>query len=81
MSMGLRGAVVFTPLLCALWLPGRIHRRYAIVSAIVGPVVVFVFGVWKIFPVDSLFLGIAASLMIMGLGLTMGRTDRQVTVK
>ena len=81
MSMGLRGAVVFTPLLCALWLPGKIHRRYAIVSAIVGPVVVFVFGVWKIFPVDSLFPGIAASLMIMGLGLAMGNADRQVHTK
>ena len=69
LSMGLRGAVVFTPLLCALWLPGRIHRRYCIISAIVGPVVVFLFGVWKIFPVDSLFLGIAASMLIMGFGL------------
>lgn len=73
MSMGLRGAVVFTPLLCALWLPGRIHRRYCIVSAIVGPVMVLIFGVWKVFPMDSLFLGIAASMVIMGVGLVMGR--------
>ena len=77
MSMGLRGAVVFTPLLCALWLPGRIHRRYAIVSAIVGPVVVFVFGVWKVFPIDSLFLGIAASMAIMGAGLAAGKKERR----
>ena len=73
MSMGLRGAVVFTPLLCALWLPGRIHRRYAILSAIVGPVMVLIFGVWKVFPIDSLFLGIAASMVIMGFGLVMER--------
>ena len=72
MSMGLRGAVVFTPLLCALWLPGRIHRRYAIISAIVGPLMVFIFGLWKVFPVDSLFIGIAASLLIMGFGLCIG---------
>ena len=75
MSMGLRGAVVFTPLLCALWLPGRIHRRYAITSAIVGPVIVLIFGVWKVFPIDSLFLGIAASLLIMGIGLVMGKKN------
>ena len=76
MSMGLRGAVVFTPLLCALWLPGRIHRRYCIVSAIVGPVMVLIFGVWKVFPMDSLFLGIAASMVIMGIGLVMGRKNQ-----
>jgi len=76
MSMGLRGAVVFTPLLCALWLPGRIHRRYCIVSAIVGPVIVLIFGVWKVFPIDSLFLGIAASMVIMGFGLVMGRKNQ-----
>ena len=73
MSMGLRGAVVFTPLLCALWLPGKIHRHWCIASAIVSPVIVLIFGVWKVFPVDSLFLGIAASLLIMGVGLVMGR--------
>ena len=76
MSMGLRGAVVFTPLLCALWLPGRIHRRYAIISAIVGPVMVLIFGVWKVFPIDSLFIGIAASMVIMGTGLVMGRKKK-----
>ena len=73
MSMGLRGAVVFTPLLCALWLPGKVHRRYAIASAIVGPVMVLIFGLWKVFPVDSLFIGIAASMVIMGTGLALGR--------
>ena len=76
MSMGLRGAVVFTPLLCALWLPRRIHRRYAILSAIVGPVMVLIFGLWKVFPIDSLFIGIAASMVIMGTGLVMGRKKK-----
>ena len=74
MSMGLRGAVVFTPLLCALWLPGRIHRRWCILSAVVSPLVVLLFGVWKVFPVDSLFLGIAASMGIMGVGLVQGKS-------
>ena len=74
MSMGLRGAVVFTPLLCALWLPGRIHRRWCILSAVVSPLVVLLFGVWKVFPVDSLFLGIAASMVIMGVGLAQSKS-------
>ena len=75
MSMGLRGAAVFTPLLCALWLPGRIHRRWCIASAIVGSVTVLIFGVWKVFPIDSLFLGIAACLLIMGIGLVLGKKE------
>ena len=74
MSMGLRGAVVFTPLLCALWLPGRIHRRWCILSAVVSPLVVLLFGVWNVFPVDSLFLGIAASMVIMGVGLAQSKS-------
>ena len=69
MSMGLRGAVIFTPLLCALWLPGRIHRRYAIASIIAGPLAVLIFGLWKVFPFDSLFVGMGVSLAIMGFGL------------
>ena len=71
MSMGLRGAVVFVPLCAALWLPGRIERKYAVLSIIVSPVVVLLFGtVFKsVFPFDSLFVGIFASLVIMGAGL------------
>lgn len=69
MSMGLRGAVIFTPLLCALWLPGRIRPKYAIAGIIAGPLMVLIFGIWKVLPVDSLFVGIAATMLIMGIGL------------
>ncbi len=69
MSMGLRGAVVFTPLLCTLWLPGRVDRRFALASIIISPILVLIFGVVDILPFDSLFIGIAASLVIMALGL------------
>jgi len=68
MSMGLRGAVIFTPLLCALWLPGRIHQRYATASIIAGPLAVLIFGLWNVFPFDSLFVGIGVSTLIMGIG-------------
>ena len=69
MSMGLRGAVIFAPLLFALWLPGRIHKRFAIASVIAGPATVLIFGLWKVLPFDSLFAGIGISLLIMIIGL------------
>lgn len=73
MSMGLRGAVVFVPLLCALWLPGRIDKKFAVASIIVSPVLVLIFGVVKVLPFDPLFVGILASFVIMGVGLAVGK--------
>ena len=69
MSMGLRGSVVFVPLICALWLPGRVDKKYAILSIVVSPILVLIFGVLGILPFDSLFIGILASILIMGIGL------------
>ena len=77
MSMGLRGAVIFAPLLCALWLPGRIHRNYAIASIIAGPVAVLIFGLWKVLPFDSLFAGIGISLLIMVMGFLRSKSKTQ----
>ena len=68
MSMGLRGAVVFLPLSCAMWLPGKIPTRYAMASVIIGPLVVLLFGLWKVLPFDPLFAGVGASLLIMAAG-------------
>ncbi len=75
MSMGLRGAVVFVPLCAALWLPGRIDKKYAVASIIVAPICVLLFGTVfsSLLPFDSLFVGIFASLIIMGIGLAAGR--------
>ena len=69
MSMGLRAAVVFMPLTCALWLPGRISGKYTLAAVIAGPLVVLLFGLWKVLPFDSLFLGVAVSVVIMTAGL------------
>lgn len=73
MSMGLRGAVVFIPLCGALWLKNRIDKKFAIVSIIVSPIAVLIFGIVKVFPFDSLFIGIIASIIIMGVGLIVGK--------
>ena len=71
MSMGLRGAVIFIPLCACIWLKDRIGSKFALVSCIVSPILVLLFGtIWKgVLPVDSLFVGIAASIIIMGTGL------------
>lgn len=73
MSMGLRGAVVFVPLICALWFPGRVDRRFAIASVVVSPVLVLIFGLADVLPFDSLFIGILASLLIMAAGALWGK--------
>lgn len=69
MSMGLRAAVVFMPLTCALWLPSRISSRYAIASVIAGPLIVLLFGLWKVLPFDPVFAGVSVSILIMVMGL------------
>ena len=68
MSMGLRGTVVFVPLICALWLKGRVDNRFALVSVIVSPIVVLIFGLLDVLSFDPLFLGMLASLIIMAAG-------------
>lgn len=68
MSMGLRGAVVFLPLACALWLPGKIPPRYAMAAVIVGPVTVLLFGLWGVLPFDPLFVGVSTAFLIMAAG-------------
>lgn len=78
MSMGLRGSVVFAPLCCALWLPGRIPRGYAIAAVIAGPLTVLVFGIWKVLPIDSLFLGTGIALAIMAAGLAAARRLKRI---
>ena len=74
MSMGLRGAVVFVPMCCALWLPGKVNKVWALIGIIAGPVVVLLFGTVFTMPfhLDSLFAGIAAALVCCIIGLIVG---------
>lgn len=69
MSMGLRAAVVFVPLACALWLPGRIRPGYVFASAVISPLIVLVFGLWGVLPFDPFFIGVGVSFVIMAIGL------------
>ena len=72
LSMGLRGAVVFLPLSCALWLKGRIAPVCILVSIVLAPVAVLV-GNWMILPFDALFLGMLVSLACCVAGWVLGR--------
>jgi len=72
MSMGLRGTVVFVPLICALWLPGRISKKFALASIIISPIVTLLFGIMDILPFDSLFVGVIVSIIIMAFGYALG---------
>lgn len=68
LSMGLRAAVIFFPLTCALAIPRRVNPRWGLISIIVSPVAVLV-GNLADLPFDSLFLGMLVSLVLTLLGI------------
>jgi SSS family solute:Na+ symporter len=67
LSMGLRGSVVFIPMSCALFLPGKVDRRFIMAGTICGPIAVLV-GNFMNLPFDSLFLGLGVVLILTILG-------------
>ena len=79
MSMGLRGAVLFLPMSGALFLPGRIPARYAVLSIIAGPLCVLAGSVFIRLPFDPLFLGMIVGLVIMAAGYVDGRKNSSDT--
>lgn len=62
LSMGLRGAVVFVPLTCALFCPGKISSRYAMLCVVGGPVGVLAAQILSC-PIDPLFVGMAVAVV------------------
>lgn len=75
MSMGLRGSVAFVPLCTALFMPGKVPSKYAIAAMIAGPVFVLV-GKFILPPTfDSLFLGVAATIVICAAGYIANRKN------
>ena len=73
--------IQYLPLCAALWLPGRIDRKFAMASIIIAPICVLLFGTVfsSLISFDSLFIGILASLIIMGIGLAAGRKKPQLS--
>jgi SSS family solute:Na+ symporter len=76
LSMGLRGSVVFIPMSCALFFPGKIDRRFVLAATICGPVAVLV-GNFIDLPFDSLFLGLAVVLVLTVLGAVFKKGNDQ----
>ncbi len=67
MSMGLRAAVVFAPLIAALFFPGKVSHKMAVAAIITGPVAVLI-GNLIALPFDPLFIGIAVSCLFIIMG-------------
>lgn len=60
LSMGLRGAVVFIPITCALFIPGKLDPRFALLSTLVGPLGVLLGKAFDV-AIDPLFIGMGLS--------------------
>ncbi len=75
MSMGLRGAVIFAPLCCAIWMKGRVSPAWTIAAIVAGPALVMVFSTVLSLPfgLDALFAGVAASIVCCLIGRICGR--------
>ncbi len=68
LSMGLRGAVSFCPLIAALFCKKQIEERYALASMISGALFTFIGKFVLPSNIDPVFLGILASFAVMGIG-------------
>jgi SSS family solute:Na+ symporter len=75
MSMGLRGAGLFVPLLFSIWAKGRVRRKFTLASIIAGPLCVLIFKVFNLVTFDTLFVGLFVSLLIYIAGLIAGTDE------
>lgn len=73
MSMGLRGAVMFMPLMLALFMKNKVRKGFVLASIVGGPVIVLIFGMWRVFTFDPLFIGLAFCLAVCVVGVLAGR--------
>ena len=76
MSMGLRGSVAFIPLCTALFMPGKIPPKYAMASMIAGPVFTLIGKFILPATIDSLFLGVAVTIVITAVGYVTNKSKK-----
>lgn len=67
LSMGLRAAVLLAPMCAALFFPGRVRPPFACASSVFG-VLATLAGSLLSLPGDSLFWGVGAGVLVLGLG-------------
>lgn len=80
MSMGLRGCTVFAPLCFLIWAKNRVPNVYALWSILGGSIVALILGVLNLFnvialPCDAVFPGVAIGLVVMFIGLAVGKKE------
>jgi solute:Na+ symporter, SSS family len=76
LSMGLRGATLFFPLMAAIFLREAIPRRAVTLSIFIAPSSVLVAGLLGGPGFSSLYFGLGASLLILVVGWFMGERGR-----
>ena len=81
MSMGLRGAVAFSPLCFALYFPQSVRKKYVLISMISGTGFTIVGKFILPSYVDPLFLGIFASILVMLIGYMMDKSENRANCK
>jgi len=67
LSMGLRGSVIFIPLTCALFMRGRLDRRFVLAAEICGPIGVLAAKAINM-SIDPLFVGMTVSFVLCFVG-------------
>ncbi|HHX74161.1 MAG TPA: sodium:solute symporter family protein, partial [Firmicutes bacterium] len=68
LSHGFRGVAAFLPMITALFLPGKIGGKAGTWAAILAPLVVLAWFVLQPWPVEPIFPGLLASLLILAVG-------------
>lgn len=76
LSMGLRGAVLLIPMTTAIFCPGRIPKHWAVASSVAGAAGSVIGKLVLKVPFDSLFVGLALSLIVILLGAAAGKNKR-----
>lgn len=73
LSMGLRGAIIFVPMSCALFIPGTIPKQFACACIIAGPTAILVCQFVLKTTIDCTFVWIAINFAIMITGYIYGK--------
>lgn len=73
LSHGFRGVAAFLPMLTALFLPGRISGKAGMWATICAPLAVLAWSIVKPLPVEPIFPGLAASLLLLAGGYLTSR--------
>lgn len=75
LALGLRGTVFFAPLIGAICFPGKIAPRFALAAIIAGPLATILSKLFLTLPLDPVFPGLFAALLIMAAGLAVGKAE------